>query len=74
MVAASFYAVKDNIMVNWNDRIMVIDGSSDGHTGRVILVKQHGWVRVLRDDGKEVDLPESNYVVLAEDSKYQTQE
>lgn len=39
------------------DRVIVTDGSSDGHTGIVIAVKQNGCIRVKRDaDGVEIDV------------------
>ena len=39
------------------DKVTVIDGSSDGHTGTVIALKQKACVRIKRDaDGVEADV------------------
>jgi hypothetical protein len=46
-------------------RVLVTDGSSDGHTGVVIEQKPKGWVRIKRDaDGVEVDIFKDNYHIL----------
>lgn len=45
-------------------RVMVTDGSSDGHTGICITIKST-CIRIKRDaDGIEVDV--SNYYILAQ--------
>lgn len=44
------------------DRLTVIDGSSDGHTGTIVAIKSKTCVRIKRDaDGVEVDV--SNFSV-----------
>ena len=37
------------------DRVIIIDGSSDGHSGTITLVRAHNY-RIMRDDGIEVDV------------------
>jgi ribosomal protein L24 len=47
------------------DKVVVVEGSSDGHIGKVIRVEPNGRIRIVRDaDGVEVDLPKNNYVKL----------
>lgn len=54
--------------LNIDDKVIVIEGSSDGHTGKIILVRPNGGIRVVRDnDGVEVDIPKGNYAVLRKD-------
>lgn len=45
------------------DKVMVTDGSSDGHTGVVIKINSKTSVRIKREDGKEVDV--SNFVKIS---------
>lgn len=46
------------------DRVVVIEGSSDGHDGVVLKVNPNGWIRIRRGDGVEVDLSMGKYVVV----------
>ena len=45
------------LSIKVGDRVIVTDGSSDGHTGIVIALKQKTCIRIKRDaDGVEVDV------------------
>lgn len=43
--------------------VIITDGSSDGHHGTVQSLLKNGAVRVLRDDGRQVDIPSSSYII-----------
>lgn len=46
-----------------NDKVVVTDGSSDGHTGTIIAIKGK-TVRIRRDaDNQEVDV--ANFVIIS---------
>jgi len=49
--------------IKTGQRVTIIEGSSDGHTGIVIEVKQKNRIKVKRDAGGIVDVPTGAYVV-----------